>query len=435
MDGTLARQQPRLRTCVEARRTFRPHTLVRFSLLPNIALILMVGNAGPVVAQRITQANADCSGAIPIKDSVYTCDQAVRGFGNVLEIKENPVDQKEWFEREHNTTWYTFRAPVKTIITLDIIPKNIEDDIDFLIFEGAIPGICDKIQSKQVVPLRTNISRNDKANYSVCGLRKDAPDDFVRSGVGSSFSRALDVEEGQLFYLVIDYQDRPLDGYTIRFHYDPPPPPPPPVENDLTQELRLNITDAKTGMPVDATVTIDGMVFDKVIEAKGKSSYSMKMEPYRNLKLGCVRPGYMFYNAKVKGTMDPVVNVDVKLLPITPGEHVVLEEIRFVGNDTKVMRSSEASMLLLLRFMQANPKVKVEIQGHVNGPTFKNTKEFIELSTGRAKTVHDFLLVNDVEEERISFVGLGNSQMLFPEPKNKDQSEANRRVEVKILDN
>ena len=79
------------------------------------------------------------------------------------------------------------------------------------------------------------------------------------------------------------------------------------------------------------------------------------------------------------------------------------------------------------------PKVKIEVQGHVNGPTFKNKKEFVDLSTSRAKTVYDFLLVNEVEPERISYLGLGNSQMIFPEPKNKEQSEANRRVEVKVL--
>lgn len=400
-----------------------------------VPLILATLLAPVAQAQRLTQANGDCTGALPITDSVYVCDQAVRGFGNILEIKENPVDQKEWFEREHNTTWYTFRAPVKTIITMDIIPKNIEDDIDFLIFEGAIPGICDKIQDKQVVPLRTNISRNDKANGSICGLRKDAPDDYVRSGVGSSFSRGLDVEEGQLFYLVIDYQNRPLDGYTIRFHYDPPPPPPPPDKESLQQELRINVVDARTGKPVEADLTIEGMVFDSIVEVKGRSAYTLRMAPYRNLKVGSVRPGYMFQTMKVKGTMDPVVSLEVKLVPIAAGEHVILEDIRFVGNDVKVMRQSEASLLLLTRFMQANPKVKVEIQGHVNGPTYKNTKEFIELSTGRAKTVYDFLMINDVDPARVTYVGLGNSQMLFPEPKNKEQSEANRRVEVKVLSN
>jgi len=407
--------------------SLRSFTLLLFALL----------TASVVHAQKpLTQANGDCTGAIYIPDSVYTCNEAVRGFGNVLEIKENPVDEKQWFEREHHSTWYKFRVPVKTTLTFDIIPKNIEDDIDFLVFEGAIPGICDKIQQKQVAPIRTNISRNDKANRSICGLRKDAPDDFVRSGVGSSFSRAIEVEEGQLLYLVIDYQDRPLDGYTIRFHYDPPPPPPTPEkEESPKQQLVIDVVDANTGKPVVADLTIQGMVFDKVIEAKGKSSYTYSMDTYRNLKIGCVREGYMFTAVKVKGSMEPEVKVEIKLTSIKPGEHVVLDDINFVGNEAKVLRSSEASMLVLLRFLQANPRVKVEIQGHVNGPTFKNTKEFIELSTARAKTVHDFLLVNDIEPGRITYAGMGNSQMLYPEPKNKEQSEANRRVEVKVLAN
>lgn len=379
--------------------------------------------------------SADCAGAIPILDSVLVCPPPTDGHGRILEIKDNPPDLKEWFEREHHSTWYTFRVPVKTNIEMDIIPRNIDDDIDFLIFAGDIPGVCEKILRRQITPLRTNISRNDKANGSICGLRKDAPEAYVRSGKGSSFSSALDVEQGQLLYLVVDYQDPPLDGYTIRFHYDPPPPPPPVEPEPAGQELIVNIRDAATGAPLEADLTIGGMVFDRVVEMKGRSSYSMRMEPYRNLRVGCVRPGYMFYNTRVKGTMDPGVVVEVELQPIVPGEHVVLEDIRFVGNDTKVMRQSEGSLLLLTRFMQANPRVKVEIQGHVNGPTFKNTKEFIELSTARAKAVHDFLLVNDVEPERISYVGLGNSRMLHPDPKNKEESEANRRVEVKILAN
>jgi flagellar motor protein MotB len=69
----------------------------------------------------------------------------------------------------------------------------------------------------------------------------------------------------------------------------------------------------------------------------------------------------------------------------------------------------------------------------VNGPTFKNKKEFIELSEARARSVYNFLLVNDIEPERISFVGIGNARMLYPDPKNKEQSEANRRVEIKVM--
>jgi flagellar motor protein MotB len=382
---------------------------------------------------RFTQENGDCTGAIFIPESVYRMDQAVRGFGNKLEIKENPSDHTQWFEREHHTTWYKFRVPVKCNLTMDITPVVASDDIDFIIFEGAIPGICDKIASKQVIPVRSNISRNDPGLGSRCGLSKEATDEFVRSGVGASYSRSMEVEAGQLFYLVVDHQDPPRGGYEIRFHYDPPPPPPVEEEKKERQQLVINIADAKNGKPVAATLTIDGMTFDKVVEAKGKSTYAFDMDVYRNLKIGCTNKGYMFTTVRVKGSTEKVVSVDIKLVPIAAGEKVVLDDIRFVGNEDKVMRQSEASLLLLLRFMQENPKVQIEIQGHVNGPTFKNKKEFIDLSTARAKTVYDFLLVNEIEPERISYLGLGNSQMIYPEPKNKEQSEANRRVEVKVL--
>lgn len=382
-------------------------------------------------AQERVPDPGDCADAIFIRDSVYTCDRAVRGFGNILEIKENPAEDKQWLEREHHSTWYMFRAPVKTTLTFDIIPKNIEDDIDFLLFQGAVPGICTKIQQKQVAPVRTNISRNDKSLGSMCGLSKEATDDYVRSGIGASYSRYVEVEQGELLYLLVDYQDRPLDGYTIRFHYDPPPPP--PVEEERGQQLVVNVTDASTGRAVDAAITIEGLVFDSIIEARGKSRYEFRMEPYRNLRIGCLRQGYMFHTEKVKASSADTVTVDLQLTPIAPGEHVTLEDIRFVGNEARIMRSSEASLLLLLRFLMENPSVKIEIDGHVNGPTYKNNKEFIELSTARARSVQEFLLVNDVEPERLRYVGLGNSQMLYPDPKNKEQSEANRRVEVKVL--
>lgn len=404
---------------------------ILFLLAWGLAAIALRGQE----ASRLTQENGDCTGAIPIADSVFHQPDAVRGFGNKLEIKENPVDHLQWLEREHHSTWYKFRSPVTTTLTFDIIPDNPADDIDFLLFEGAIPGICDKIPSRVVQPVRSNISRNDPALGSRCGLSKDAVDDFVRSGVGASYSRAIEVKEGDLFYLVVDYQDRPRAGYTIHFHYDPPPKP---VAEDPTtqkQQLVINVTDARSGKPVDANLTIDGMLFDKVVEAKGRSTYTYEMDMYRNLKIGCVREGYMFTSVKVKGSMEPTLTVDLKLTPIAPGEHVVLEDIRFVGNEDKVLRSSEASLLLLLRFLQENPRVRIEVEGHVNGPTFKNKKEFIDLSAARARSVYDFLMVNDVEPERVTYVGLGNSRMLFPEPKTKEESEANRRVEVKVVGN
>ena len=403
---------------------------LRLTLFLALTLLITTVNAQ---VRPFTQENGDCTGAIYIPDSFYVNDQAVRGFGNVLEIKENPFEDKQWFEREHHTTWYKFRVPVACNLTFDIIPKDIRDDIDFLVFEGAILSICDNVINKQVVPLRSNISRNDTTIRSMCGLSKSATENYVRSGLGSSYSNSMKTEAGQLFYLVVDQSERPRAGYTIRFHYDPPPPPPEPeVDEKKKQALEIHVISAVNREPLMAKITIDGLKFDEVVEAKGRSSYSFELDFYRSLKIGCARKGYMFSTVRVKGNNEPINRVEIKLVPIAPGEQVILDDINFVGNESKVVRSAEASLVLLARFMQENPTVKIEIQGHLNGPTFKNKKEFIELSTSRAQAIFNYLLVNDIEPDRMTYLGYGNSAMIYPEPTNKEQSEANRRVEVKI---
>lgn len=390
-------------------------------LFPVIALQAQGGGDDP----------GDCANAIYINDSIVMCERPVRGFGNVLEIKENPPTDRQWLEREHNTIWYLFRAPVKTSLTFDIIPQDPEDDIDFLLFAGNVPDICEKIRAKEVEPVRSNISRNDKALNSMCGLRKDATEEYVRSGVGSSYSRAIDVEEGDLYYLLVDYPQRPRAGFTIHFHYDPGIPAAPVKE--LPQTLVVEVADSLTGAPLEASLTIEGMYFDSVVQAKGNSRYEFKMDNYRNLRINCLRKGYMFHSMRVKGSGEEVVHVQLKLAPIVPGTKVVLDDIRFVGNDSKVLRSSEGSLYMLLHFMEENPEARIEIQGHVNGPTIKkNNPELVALSAERAQTVFNFLVINDIDPSRLAYVGLGNAYMLYPNPRNKAESEANRRVEVKI---
>lgn len=369
--------------------------------------------------------------AIYVNDSVVVCDRPVRGFGNILEVKENQPADLQWLEREHHTVWYLFRAPVKTTLTFDIIPLDVEDDIDFLLFQGNIPDICDKVRTKEVTPVRSNISRNDRSLNSMCGLSKDAEEDFVRSGVGTSYSRAIDVEEGDLYYLLVDYPQPPRAGFTLRFHYDPAPPPPP--AKVYAQTLVVEVADSLSGTPLDASLTVEGMFFDSVVQAKGQSRYEFKMDNYRDLRINCLRKGYMFRSTRVKGSGSDVLHVKLQLMPIVPGTKVVLDDIHFVGNDSKVLRKSEGSLYMLLHFMEENPDASIEIQGHVNGPTIKKSNpQLVELSTERAQTVFNFLVINDIDPSRLSYVGLGNAHMIFPDPKNKAESEANRRVEVKV---
>ena len=54
---------------------------------------------------------------------------------------------------------------------------------------------------------------------SVTGLSKSADVDFVRSGPGEQFSRALNVNEGETYYLVLDNVYDNGSGHTLNLHY------------------------------------------------------------------------------------------------------------------------------------------------------------------------------------------------------------------------
>ena len=87
----------------------------------------------------------------------------------------------------------------------------------------------------------------------------------------------------------------------------------------------------------------------------------------------------------------------------------------------------------LLGFMTNNPSVKIEVQGHINGPFNTNPELAKVKSNERALKIKSFLTVNGIEASRISTKGFGSTKMRYPIPKSEWESEQNRRIEVMII--
>ena len=84
--------------------------------------------------------------------------------------------------------------------------------------------------------------------------------------------------------------------------------------------------------------------------------------------------------------------------------------------------------------MEKNKKMVIRIEGHVNDPlgTF-NRESKQSLSESRANTVYEYLLGKGIKEERMSKIGFGDRHILYPQPKNEDEQEKNRRVEINVI--
>jgi len=114
------------------------------------------------------------------------------------------------------------------------------------------------------------------------------------------------------------------------------------------------------------------------------------------------------------------------------GEKLKIENLNFVINTFAVVAESRVKLFELLLVLESNPKLKIEIQGHVCCMPYDRT----DLSTQRAKAVFNFLIARDVNRSRLSYKGFGTTAPIYPIPE-KDEKEraANRRVEILIVEN
>ncbi len=292
--------------------------------------------------------NGDVDNAILIKDTTFGPTSAPVNQGYIIEFSGNTKTDSLYIEKEHHSVWYKFYAKYTGELTFDIIPQNINDDYDFMLFKFNDSSFFRKITLKETRPIRSNISRNDRETQSITGISSLANRNFVFSGVGATYSKSISVKENELYYLLLDNVYKNGEGHTIIFHYN---------LNTLLEGIELAFT-----------------------------------------------------------------NINFK-----PDSDVILE-------------SSNPDLEKLLKILIENPTMKIQIQGHVNDPIINNMKKDYntrlfdqELSEKRAKSVLNYLVINGVNRDRLTFKGYGNTRMIYPNAKTEAAFKMNRRVSVVIM--
>lgn len=113
-----------------------------------------------------------------------------------------------------------------------------------------------------------------------------------------------------------------------------------------------------------------------------------------------------------------------------PGTRIVMKDILFYQNTFAVMPTSKRAIDELLMILDKNPKMRIEIQGHIC--CVNSDKR--NLSLERAKQVRRILEGNMIPGKRIKVKGFGVTHPKYPIPEaNEQQAAANRRVEIMIL--
>lgn len=114
------------------------------------------------------------------------------------------------------------------------------------------------------------------------------------------------------------------------------------------------------------------------------------------------------------------------------GDKLKLPGLNFYNNSARVLPESRPVLEELLSILEKNPKLKIEIQGHI----CCQPVELEKISYYRAKAIYEILIKNGIDKSRLTFTSFGSSRPVYPLPE-KDESQriANRRVEIEIIEN
>ncbi|WP_316803375.1 OmpA family protein [Pedobacter nototheniae] len=142
--------------------------------------------------------------------------------------------------------------------------------------------------------------------------------------------------------------------------------------------------------------------------------------------------GYMFYseNFELKaGDINKPYQIEVYIEKIKAGGNVTLKNIFFDTNKYNLLPASIKELEILIGFLNDNPTVEIEIQGHTDNVGDDKLNE--KLSLNRANAVYEYLIKNNINTKRLMFKGFGASK---PIADNKTESgrKNNRRTSFVI---
>ena len=381
------------------------------------------------------QPTSDCPEAMEIKltlDDRLFQFEAPSGPGENNEISA-PRHDPYFFKEEHYTHWFQFETPFTGVLSMEIRPTKVTDDYDFLLFQDSTGNICEQIVNKDVLPIRSMISRNDTNIQSRTGLDAYARKTHQKEGIGDAYSQAIEVKKGERYYLVIDNVYGAGIGYELEFFFFYRP------------NLRGTVTDTETEKPISAKIYLEQVDTGERVDSvsndpiSGKYTMNKPLEYRRDHRLSFYSDGYFIkhqslaYSWLRRNRDRPI---DAALDPIREGMQLTLENINFKPGSAEFLSSTFPKLEEVLSLLRQYPTLVVELQGHVNGvgiPNCTEDKFSIELSWNRARNVKKYMTDRGIDKARMEVKGFGCTQMLFPDTFSEREMAANRRVELKVL--
>ncbi len=236
--------------------------------------------------------------------------------------------------------------------------------------------------------------------------------------------------DGKTAYYASDRSDSKggLDIYSFELRED--------IRPARTLWVRGKVFDKKTLAGLPSSVELIDLATKQTVsnvQTDGTGNYLITLPVGKDYAFNVNRKDYLFYsdNYSLKNkAADSTYQKDIPLQPIEVDAAVVLRNLFFETNKYTVQAESEVELNKVVQFLQDNPTVKIQIEGHTDnvGTAADNQK----LSEQRARSTVNYLLEQGIMPQRLIAKGFGATKPVA-DNKTEEGRAQNRRTELKII--
>lgn len=365
-----------------------------------------------IAQQFIDSENiGDCFGAVLLeKENTFQAEFTGKaGFNNDI-VRYSDQLQKNPF----NTFWMRVDQDLNGLfkITISDLPKSTE----VTVFEVIKNQKCNSIHAGDGIIVFQSIVKDSEVFVSI----------------------DLQVLRGRSYYVYLNTSEEgtPSFNITSSFEYQRSKE----QINSLlkVQDLRetrteekftVAVIDQETKLPIDGSIIVKSTksynaLYDANVLVFPDSEYLTF-----DMELNAI--GYFFKDVSFSRRNTSSDSLIIPLRPVKTNDQIELDGLQFESQSDVLLESAKGKIRRLRDFMALNKSVNIEVVGHVFKEG-KNSWKAKRLSKKRANRVKEYLETSGIDPDRISVKGMGNAEMIYPEPENDTQIQANRRVEIKI---
>ncbi len=186
----------------------------------------------------------------------------------------------------------------------------------------------------------------------------------------------------------------------------------------------VEFLDKETGKVIGSSSTNENGKVEKIFEFESN---------IKEIGVQANAEGFMMYSDNIEITKEyhnDTLSKVFELEKIDVGKKVVLNNIYFEFDKSKLKESSFEELNRLVEFMNKYPSVKILISGHTDNIGSLNYNQ--RLSEARAKSVYKYLIEKEIEKDRLTYKGFAFNQPIATNETDEGRQQ-NRRVEFKIV--